>query len=88
MKDSEIKQIEEAQLDYKETKKFLHCKNCIEQFLGSELNESMTPRDYGIYEVGICDFLYPDGTRRDVIVMWCRRCGRKVWDSRSFMKIY
>ena len=81
-------QIEGTELDYKKAKQFFHCKHCIEQFFGSELHEMMTPRDYGMYEVGTYDFEYPDGTNVEIVVAWCKRCGRKVWDGRAYQKVY
>ena len=86
--ETEIKQIEATNLDYKKTKEFFHCKYCIEQFLGSELHDVMTPKDYGMYEVGTIDFIYPGGEKDEIAVVWCKRCGRKVWDSRRYKKVY
>lgn len=88
MKDDDIKIIENIQLDYKKSKNFFHCKNCIEQFLGSELNKIMTPKEYGLYEIGMYDFCYPDGTMATIPVVWCKRCGKRVWDGRSYTKLY
>jgi uncharacterized protein with PIN domain len=84
----EIKQVEKTALEYKKTKEFFHCKHCIEQFLGSELHDIMTPRDYGMYEVGLYDFKMPDGSTSEIVVVWCKRCGRKVWDGRRYEKTY
>lgn len=80
--DEEIKKIEEIEIDYTKAKTFFHCKECIEQFLGSPLHQSMTPKDYGVYEVNSLAFTYPDGNIKDIVVVWCKRCGKKVWDSR------
>ena len=85
---TEIRQIEKIPIDYKRAKEFFHCKHCIEQFLGSELHDIMTPKDYGMYEVGTYEFAYPDGSKADIAVVWCKRCGRKVWDSRRYTKAY
>lgn len=82
--EQEIKRIEETTLDYKKAKQFFHCKHCIDQFLGSELHEIMSPKDYGMYEVSTYSFQYPDGSKAEIIVVWCKRCGRKVWDSRMY----
>jgi hypothetical protein len=73
---------ESITLDYKKAKRFFHCKNCIEQFLGSELHQSMTPSDYGLYEASTYAFKQPDGSEPDILVLWCKRCKRSVWDSR------
>ena len=84
----DIDQIEEIQLSYRKSKSFFHCKSCIDQFLGSPLHEVMTPKEYGLYEVSSYEFLYPDGTKADITVVWCKRCSQKVWDGRDLMKIY
>lgn len=81
-----IKHVDNKSFDYKKTKLFLHCKECIEQFLNSELHKIMTPKEYGLYEVGISDFTYSDGTVVEVVVVWCKRCGKKVWDGRDLTK--
>jgi uncharacterized protein with PIN domain len=88
LSENEIRQIEKIPLDYKQTREFFHCKHCIEQFMGSELHDIMTPRDYGMYEVGVYDFVYPDGSLAPIVVVWCKRCGRKVWDGRRYERIY
>ena len=66
------------EIDYNAMKQFFHCKNCIEQFLRSPLHEVMTPREYGQYEVGTYDM---EG--KEIAVVWCKRCGKVVWDSRQ-----
>lgn len=86
--ENEIKQIEKTVLDYKKMKEFFHCKYCIEQFIGSELHDVMTPKDYGMYEAGTLNFTYPDGRNEEIAVVWCKRCGRRVWDSRRSAKMY
>lgn len=86
--EEEIKKIDDTNLVYRKSKTFFHCRNCIEQFKGSPLHESMTPREYGIYEASSYDFTYPDGTVAEIYVVWCRRCGRDVWDSRDLTKLY
>lgn len=85
---NDIHHIEIADISYRKAKKFFHCKNCIEQFLGSPLHEVMTPKEYGMYEVSTYDFSYPDGSIAEIIVVWCKRCGRKIWDGRNLMKLY
>lgn len=66
-------------LEYSKAGNFFHCKHCIEQFLGSELHCVMTPREYGSYEVSS----YPLKTGETIVVVWCKKCGREVWDSRE-----
>jgi hypothetical protein len=70
-----------VRFDYKKAKKFFHCKNCMESFLGSELHESMTPRQYGNYEVSTYDLETPSGESVETVVVWCKRCGKEVWNS-------
>jgi formylmethanofuran dehydrogenase subunit E len=82
------KKIDSIPLEYKKTKEFFHCKYCTEQFLGSDLHQVMTPKEYGLYEVGSYEFTYPDGNKAMIAVVWCKRCGRNVWDSRNYTKMY
>ena len=72
----------ESGLDYSLVKSFMHCAHCMEQFLGSPLHDVMTPGEYGLYEASRYPFTYSDGTHADIVVVWCKRCGRSVWDSR------
>lgn len=86
--DEDIKKnIDSVPLDYKKTKQFYHCKYCTEQFIGSELHKVMTPKEYGLYEVGAYDFEYPNGDKAVITVVWCKRCGRPVWDSRHYVEL-
>jgi hypothetical protein len=84
----EIKEIEAKELNVNKAKNFFHCGNCIEQFLGSSLHKVMTPKEYGLYEVSTYEFAYPNGTRAEIMVVWCKRCGKSVWDSRDFTRLY
>jgi len=70
------------EIKYEETKRFLHCGNCINQFVGSDLHEVMTPREYGLYEIGVSEV-----ENKEIVVVWCRRCGMKVWDSTILLTI-
>lgn len=88
MEEKDQKIVDAIQIDYKKMKSFTHCKNCIEQFLGSDLNKVMTPKEYGQYEVGFYDFTYPDGHTAEIPVVWCKRCGDRVWDGRNYTKTY
>ena len=73
---------EQIMLDYNKAKRFFHCKNCLEPFIGSELHQLMTPSDYGLYEASTYAFKHADGSKSDILVVWCKRCKRNVWDSR------
>ena len=50
--------------------------------MGSELHKTMSPSDYGIYEVSTYPYSLEDGEVVDIVVLWCKRCHRSVWDSR------
>jgi len=85
---SQIEEIQNTELSYNKAKNFLQCKHCTDQFLGTPLHETMTPKEYGIYEVSNYTFTYPKGLKEDIIVVWCKRCGRHIWDSRNFTSMY
>ena len=80
--EEEKNEINSVTLNYHKAKGFMHCSYCLKQFNGSPLHESMTPREYGMYEVSSYTFSYPGGVKKDVVAVWCKRCGRPVWDSR------
>lgn len=73
---------EKVKFDYNKAKMFFHCRSCIEPFMGSELHESMTPREYGNYEIGTYDIKEGD-TTKEVVVAWCKRCQKEVWNSQD-----
>lgn len=83
-----IKKIQSQKLDYKKAGMFLHCKHCMDGFLGGGLHEIMTPRDFGMYEISDYPFEYPDGATANIMAVWCKRCGRRVWDSRHLQPLY
>ena len=85
--EDEKAEISGKKLSYSKTKGFFHCKDCMEQFLGSPLHQTMSPRDYGMYEAGQQLFAYPGGEKRMIVVVWCKRCRRLVWDSRHLEPI-
>ena len=80
--EEENQEINSVILKYGKAKGFIHCSYCLKQFNGSPLHESMSPRDYGMYEVSCYPFVYPGGIKKDIVAVWCKRCGRPVWDSR------
>lgn len=88
MNKKEIKEIMSKKLDYKKAKMFLHCKNCIDPFIDSNLHEVMTPRDYGNYEMSTHTFRYPNGDIANILVLWCKRCKKQVWDSRFLTHLF
>lgn len=61
---------------------FLHCKHCLSNFLGSDLHEQHTPQQAMNYEASSYPYTYSDGTTARILVLWCKDCHRRVWDSR------
>lgn len=86
--EEEIEVIENTEIHYRKAKQFFHCKGCIEQFMDSELHDVMTPREYGLYEISSYDFKYPNGEIEEIVVVWCKRCGKRIWDGRDTTKLY
>ena len=84
----EIQKIMDKKLDYKKAGMFLHCKSCLNKFLGSEANKKMSPRDFGSYEISDYIFTYPDKKTANILVFWCKRCGKSVWDSRFLTHLF
>lgn len=67
---------------------FMHCKHCMDQFLGSPLHGQVSPREYGQYELAFTPFEYPDGHVAQIVVAFCKRCQRVVWDSRRLINLF
>jgi hypothetical protein len=85
MNDSTLGPSKIIPLDYSQVNEFLHCKDCLEKFIGSKLYDEMSPQDYGNYEFGTCNYVYPDGEEAEIVTIWCKRCHKCVWDSRHLM---
>ena len=83
----QINEIKNMELSYNKAKDFFQCKHCINEFMNNSLHEHMTPREYGMYEASFYPFIYPGGKKAQIVVVWCKRCGRVVWDSRWFSPI-
>ena len=79
---SEIKEIENTRIYHSKGKNFFTCDYCMDQFSKSPLSKNMTPRDYGMYEASNYSFTYPNGEKADIVVIWCKRCGNRIWDNR------
>lgn len=84
----EMQKIMNTKLDYKKAGMFLHCKSCLDSFLGSKKHEKMSARDYGEYEISDYVFTHPDKTTANILVFWCKRCGKEVWDSRHLTHLF
>ena len=78
----ELKEIFEKEIKYEEATMFMHCQNCLSKFIGSELHSYKSAHEAMEYEVSSAPFVYPDGTKASVLVVWCKKCGKEVWDSR------
>ena len=88
MTKKEIQKIMSTKLDYKKAGMFLHCKTCLDKFLGSKDNKKMSPRDFGSYEISDYVFTYPNKLKANILVLWCKRCGKEVWDSRHLTHLF
>lgn len=80
------------ELKYEDNERFLHCEHCLEEYMaereanGGESDQS--PRDAMAYEGASQVFTYPDGTTANIFTLWCKKCGRKVWDSRHLTHLF
>jgi hypothetical protein len=76
----------EPRFDYENDEQtFVHCKNCLEKFLGSGTHEHMSPADFMDYCASAYPFTFEDGTTDQVFVLWCKHCKQRVWDSRHLI---
>lgn len=71
-----------VKLDYKKVSNFLHCGDCLDKYNKSSLRHSLSPHEAMSYELSGYHFVYPDGKKAHILVVWCRKCKKSVWDSR------
>jgi hypothetical protein len=72
--------------DYeKDDQTFLHCKNCLDKFLGSPTHNHISPADFLDYCASAYPYTFEDGTTERVFVLWCKHCKLRVWDSRHLI---
>lgn len=68
---------------YEDCGMFMHCKTCIP----SKLPPNTSPREFAAYEVASCK-LKVGMKSVGVITVWCKHCGKLVWDSRHLKHAY
>ena len=81
-----IKKVPIGQIEfvYKRAKTFLNCAHCMDEIRGTTLSEHMTPKEYAMLEASAYMIAPADGGKKiEIMVIWCKRCGRPVWDSRE-----
>jgi hypothetical protein len=80
-----------TKLDYSKAGMFLHCDHCLTQYLDErDKNQGMSPespRDTFHYEMSNYPFTYPNNTQVNIVVVWCKTCGRSIWDTRHLGNI-
>jgi uncharacterized protein with PIN domain len=86
------KDIMDVELKYEDNTQFLHCEHCLSAYLKErEANDGesdLSPRDAMNYESASQVFTYPDGTTANIFTVWCKTCGRRVWDSRHLTHLF
>jgi len=77
----DIAKILNTQLDpEKEGVMYLHCDSCLKKF--KEEREEFSPEELTSYQATAYPFELPNGSKIGIIVVWCKNCGKRVWDSR------
>jgi hypothetical protein len=84
MKKSDIGKTMKIKLDYKKANMFAHCNHCLKK--GLPYNES--PDSYMNYQMTSYPFTYPDKTKANILVVWCKKCKREIWDSRHLTHLF
>jgi hypothetical protein len=74
-------------MDYSKAEMFMHCKFCLNQYNVTDVKYEYSPHEWLNYEASDYPYEYPDGTKARIIVVWCKRCKQKVWDSRHLKPI-
>lgn len=79
-------------LNYKGAGMFLHCKHCLSKYLKARKKNNgvskESPRGTIHYEASDYVFTYPNGIKANILVIWCKTCGRSIWDSRHLTNLY
>jgi hypothetical protein len=92
MNNKEAKKTHKIKLDYDKAQPFLHCDHCLKLYLADRKKNNGTskasPRDTFHYEASGYPFEFPDTTVENIMVIWCKTCGRPVWDSRHLTHRY
>ena len=65
---------------------FMHCKNCVKELLEGGLPKGKSVSESTSYEGTAYPFTYPDKSKATIFVMWCKKCGKVVWDSRHLQQ--
>ena len=77
-----------ASLNYDKASAFAHCKHCLKKFLASPEYSKKSPREAMNYELSTYPFRYSNGIVGNIVVVWCKKCRRKVWDSRHLTNLF
>lgn len=80
-----IKETLEKGLNYEDSVMFLHCRTCLPKIPG-DMPEGKSAHDIMNYEASSLKFTYPDGKIANIMVLWCKKCSKQVWDSRHLQE--
>jgi len=84
-----IEELQAWKLDYdRDAEMALHCKHCLDEFNDGVFGDYQSPREAMNYEAVSCRIPLSDGRAVSVVSIWCKRCGRPVWDSSHLMPRY
>jgi len=65
---------------------FLHCKHCLKEFYSGGFGDGQSPSEAMNYEVSAYPLALGKRKFARIIVVWCKRCKRSVWDSRHLLR--
>lgn len=80
----DIEVIKRSKPKYKDIQLFLHCKTCIPK----DIPLGVSAKEYGNYEIASCKITVGKKKSVNVMTIWCKWCGRLVWDSRHLTHLY
>ncbi len=66
---------------------FLHCAKCLQEFYDGKFGKGQSPGEALSYEA--TGYLLKTGKNRmaRIVVIWCKRCKRSIWDSRHLLPV-
>ncbi len=66
---------------------FLHCAKCLREFYDGVFGDGLSPGEALSYEATAYPLKLGGRKMARIVVVWCKRCKRVVWDSRHLLTI-
>lgn len=84
----DIEFLQKADVSYEKAKMFMHCKTCIKDHQEGVFGGEQSPKDALSYAMGSVPLESPEGKVFNVVVVYCKRCEKPIWDSKHLTHLY